>query len=451
MCGAFATVYLKNSRFSFSSPLILVFKQESCYFFVMKMRAGQTGIALIGREYLILALLACMHFFAVFLLMGRNLDFLFNDAVHRLGPGTDFAAYYTAGKYWLESKDIYALGAGYGYRYHPLFAQSILSLISILDKNTAYFLWVVVNETMLFAAVLLFSRIFDNGRKFLVASALALFSSPYLLETYMGNSSFIVAVIMLWAFYFYSRNSFIRFSILTTASIIIKPAGLVFLQILVFRKQYWMASGIFLLVMISAVPYFVLNPASLEMFITKNMFDLDIPGSLVHAGNQGLHCLIADISTRLAGIKTNELGSFSQLPLFPRLILTALPFIFIALSAWQNYRMKDNLSATVFVWSATYLLGYKEVWEHSYSFAVISFVHLYLADILDRRTVLVCAAGMALPSLFVFYDLPDLKPPVDPEHFWSTGVSMLHHVTKPVWIIIPYAAVLIKSIRKPAS
>ena len=380
-------------------------------------------------------------------MLGRHLDVLFNDSMHRLGPGTDFSAYFRAGRYALDGRDIYAVGPGYGFRYHPLFALTFLAALSRLGRDAAFGVWVALNEIALVADILVLGRLFTTRREILVGSLLLLFFSPILLEIYMGNSSLLTASLMLWGFVFYARGKMAPFAALWVVSILVKPTALVFVPILLFDRRWKLVLAVLAFTAVTAAPHFVLHPESFRLFIEKNLGDLAVPGALVHGGNQGLHCLLADLCTRGSGIPTNVLATFSQLPAGCRALLFLLPLLLIVVSAWQNHHRGNDLSAAVFLWSATYLLGYKEVWEHSYAFAFLAFAHLYLSGAVDRRLTAICAAGMALPTFFPLYDLPGLMPPVDPEHFWGFATSVLHHVTKVVWIAIPYGVLLWNTVR----
>ncbi len=166
----------------------------------------------------------------------------------------------------------------------------------------------------------------------------------------------------------------------------------------------------------------------------------------MHGGNQGFYALAVMISAFINGIPTRELSSLSQFPDFNRILIRLIPFIFIAVSAWASYRLRranNSLYVMVFLWSATYLLGYKDVWEHSYSFLILGLLMLYLSRVVSTRLLLIFSFALGLPTLFAFYDVPILSAGIsDPGWFWDFKTSLLHHATKPVLLLILYTIVI---------
>ena len=72
------------------------------------------------------AALIVAHIVIIVLVVRRDLDFLFNDGMHRGGPGTDWNAYLIAGRNWLTNAGMYNVDYAFGYRYHPLFAIGVV-------------------------------------------------------------------------------------------------------------------------------------------------------------------------------------------------------------------------------------------------------------------------------------------------------------------------------------
>src|SRR5436309_1055637 len=145
-------------------------------------------------------LLLLTHAALLGLMLSRRLDFLFNDAMHRVGPASDFATYYVAGHNWLEGRSIYRGGYGFGYRYHPLFAMTAGAGLCHLPIRAAFALWVVLHELLLLADLWALRSLIPDDRRRRAFAALMLLFSPYYLEVYMGNASFVAASLLLFAF-----------------------------------------------------------------------------------------------------------------------------------------------------------------------------------------------------------------------------------------------------------
>ncbi len=392
--------------------------------------------------------LVLLHAALLMLVLGRRVDFLFSDAVHRLGPGTDFFAYYNAGRHWLLGEGAYGHGPGFGFRYHPAFAATIGAVLARFDPAAAYAIWVGLLEACFFFVWFLLSRLVESRRHLLFGILLLVGFSPYYLEVYMGNSSFLVAAMLFGGFYFYRNGSVGRFALLFTASLLVKPIGLIFLPILIVDRRFRMAGAILLAIVVLAAPFFWLDPQGWHRFLAINVEAIPAAGWVVHAGNQGLHGLIADLCARTHGISTRQLASFGDLPGLCPSLLWALPFLFIAVSAVATWKGSRELGGLLFLWSATYLLGYKDVWEHSYSFLILGFGWMLAQRTAPRRLLWVGAVVLALPTGFAFYDI-DLPPgPIDPEHHWSAAVSLIHHATKSLPLLVVYLSVVVSTISR---
>ncbi len=217
-----------------------------------------------------LAALLVVHLLLLYLALSRNLDFLFNDASHRIGPGSDFWALYNAGKHWRLGDDIYMQGPGFGFRYHPIFAMTILSYISWLGHQPAFWLWVVINEILFLVSLIIARRMVPDAKKFLICCALLVCFTPYYLEVYMGNASFITAALLLLAVYLFERRTPLRAYITYLASILIKPLGLLFLPYLLLRQKTGTVVLTILIIVGLGLPYFVMHPGDWFDFVRVN-------------------------------------------------------------------------------------------------------------------------------------------------------------------------------------
>lgn len=389
------------------------------------------------RQSALLASIAVVHLALLALMLGRHLDFVFNASAHRLGPGTDFSAYWVAAKKWQAGEGMYGHGPGFGYRYHPLFIMVVGPLLTLMKGFTAHRVWVAVNEVVLLVGVVYLHRLLREWRSFAVAVALLAGWSSYYLDVYMGNSTFLVAMLSLMAFHHYRQRQQARFLILLTVAVLIKPLPLIFLPILLVRRQ-WASIGVVVGAFAgSAAPYFLLHPQEWQTFWRINTQAVPMAGFAIHAGTQGLHGLMVTVGTRLSGVPTAELASYAQLPAALQAIIASWPLLFVVPSLLAAWRLRFEWEAAVFLWAATYVLGYKDVWEHSYTFLLVGLAFLWISR-RERTTVfLVCTIALALPTAFGLYDVRPLPPgPPDPEHGWSALTAVLHHATKPLWVLV---------------
>src|SRR5262249_9032435 len=182
-----------------------------------------------------LAALLGLHVVLLGLMLTRRLDFLFNAAMHRNGPGTDFAAYYVAGGAWLRSESMYGPGPGFGFRYHPLFAMTVGAALSRLDFGRAYGVWVAVNEILLAVDLVIVRRLLPDPPRYLGIVALVVVFTPYYRELFMGNASIVAVSLLLIALFLDAQGWRSAVVPLVVASIVVKSVGLVFVPLLLLR------------------------------------------------------------------------------------------------------------------------------------------------------------------------------------------------------------------------
>lgn|GEM_PF-2304872 len=391
--------------------------------------------------------LVLVHFGLLTLMLDRKFDRFFNAAQHRLGPGTDFVETYVAAKEWRAGNGIYGHGVGFGYRYHPAYVMTVGNLLSRTDLRSAHYIWVCLSALLWVIGLLYIRRLLPDIKHLLGALVLLTVFSPYYLDVYMGNSTFVVAILLLIAFDFYGRQRYVPFAVIFTASVIIKPIGLVFVPLLLARKEFVTLGAIALAVIATAFPYFYSDPQGWQIFWHVNTASERATGWLLHAGSQGLHGMLVSLFSRISDIPTAALGSLDQLPTMFRVIIKGYPWCLIALTVWLTVKLRRNVSGAIFLAVATYLLGYKDVWEHSYAFAILGLVHLWVSGLVNRRLLVICAIGLAIPTGFVFYDVPLPPGPYDPEQYWSLGTSILHHATKPLWMLMLYGACVVGALQ----
>ncbi|MFQ5453044.1 MAG: glycosyltransferase 87 family protein [Candidatus Zixiibacteriota bacterium] len=403
------------------------------------------------KQKLLLISLLVIHYIILFFILNRSLDFLFNDASHRIGPGSDFFALYNAGKNWLLGNGIYMHGPGYGFRYHPILAMTILSYISYFDYNPAYWIWVGINEILFLATLYFIRKLIPEVKYYLIICSLLVFFSPYYLEIYMGNASFIVGTLLLIAFYYYREKKDSKFFSLFIISILIKPIGLLFLPFLLLYRKYKIVILTIIIIFGLALPYFLIHPHDWISFISVNFEGFPAkPGFLVHAGNQGFYALMLMVSAHINNIPNGQLYTLGQLPLWNSILIRAIPYFFVLISLWTTYRLRksNRVDILIFIWTATYLLGYKDIWEHTHSLLIFGMFFLYCSKQINPKLLFISTAALALPTAFVFYDITFYSGAFnDPGWHWSFPISFVHHLSKPIWVLVLYIIVIVKSQR----
>jgi hypothetical protein len=95
---------------------------------------------------------------------------LFNDSMHRFGPGCDFFSIYAAGVKARLGESTFTIGGhveqvpyAYAFRYAPVVAFTLGAGLSLLPAVAAYALWLVVCELVLLQNIRLTLGLFHHG------------------------------------------------------------------------------------------------------------------------------------------------------------------------------------------------------------------------------------------------------------------------------------------------
>lgn len=155
----------------------------------------------------LLALGIAVHLLFLLSLRFGWLNPLFNDTMHRFGPGGDFFSIYAAGVKARAGESVYTVGGhvesvpyAYAFRYAPLVAYTVGAALSCLPAIIAYAVWLIGCELALLRNVRLTLDMAPDRRTGQVAAALWLLFTPYYLELFVGQFTFITASLVFWAY-----------------------------------------------------------------------------------------------------------------------------------------------------------------------------------------------------------------------------------------------------------
>jgi hypothetical protein len=393
-----------------------------------------------ARHYrLILAAAVVIHLVLVYLALSRQLDFLFNDASHRAGPGSDFVAMYVAGDAWRAGDEIYGQGPGFGFRYHPFAAMTLFASLAKIPAQAAYYLWAGLTELLLLAAMVVIGRLLADKTKFAIFALGSALTTPLYLEIYMGNASLLAISILIIAFYFDRQGKATTALVALIVSCLVKPIGVLLLPLLILKGRFKPALLLLGILLLLGVPYWMKYPDSFEQMLIINCTDQQtLPGFLVHAGNQGMHAFLTRLGAWVGDLPLSTLQSLEQLPVGCEIVVRLWPILLALVVGYVTWvtRREENDGLILYLCLTAYLLGYKDIWEHSYVILVLALPLLWMSGKVDQRALLVGFLLVALPTAFALYDLPFSGARLhDPDWHWSNGISLIHHATKPVGAI----------------
>ena len=356
--------------------------------------------------------------------VNRNISFrspiwqFHHDTRHRLGPASDFFSVYHSGTALSQGTSPYLDGEKtrrtpyfYTFRYLPLVAQTVGLASGMLAPGTAYMVWVIFLEAVLFMMVAL---VYVYSKKSLFApacAALLLLNSPYMLEVHLGQFTF-VSVALACAGLILSdprlneAASGALSRILSTlgfmACVILKFFPIVGLAVLLKRRRLWIPVAVSTIPVLAATAvYFLMHSNDWAYFVDKN-FSRDMGG--LHAGNHGMIYFMIHIINALApGIGRDQVAGYLS-HVHPVLVgITMLTAFF---------SRHPSLSLAALTVMLAHFTGYAHVWEHHSSGIILIGVVVLMGmrgqgtggfNTTGRIIFYACLIMLALPTpLFLF-------------------------------------------------
>jgi hypothetical protein len=419
-----------------------------------------------GVATVLLALGILVHILFIVSLKTGWLSFLFNDSAHRFGAGGDFFSIYAAGTHALHGNSVFqnagpvgVVPYAYPFRYAPIVAYTLATALNILPAIRAYSLWIFLCELALLRNIrLTLERAPDRSYGCLGAAMWLLFT-PYFLEIFVGQFTFVTASLLFWAYLAWQKRAekgtetekaSSAGDLLWGGAFWLKMMPLLFLPVVLLRGRWKGALiAIFGLLATSAF-YFHRFPADWRLFLATN-----VDGHpFWHAGNQGL---MAFLYAATQGNMSRYLLGRAVL-----LCLCGLGLFWLIFVAWktgakaaQSEVAEKTANGTALfekamlylyaACSALHPLLYKDVWEHHY---ILLLPPLVLLALRKERVALWLPPFLlcALPTLFAFYDVNSLGINDDPQGYWMQSISLLHHAQKPLAPLWLLSGLLISSL-----
>lgn len=293
---------------------------------------------------------------------------LFFDATVTHGRrGWDFYALYQAGHNVLTGHSVYQSdgsqidmvipdGTYTPFRYLPVSAYTVGVLLNVLSPIWAYRAWVALIELLLLFCLWLTWRNVPDPKQRVVLCAMWLVYTPFYLELYMGQFSFVQAA-LLWIMLLAARPG-LAFDAAWIVSVLWKQNTALLTPLLVrlsrWKSLVWLAA----LILITSGPYFALVPGSLTAFLGNLRSD----PPWFQLGNLGFRQLVFDAMWSFADTFKltvgNEIYVWAQRGVV--ILFGLVPLLLTLLDR------RPDITLHVSLWITTYFMVYHHVWEHHY-------------------------------------------------------------------------------------
>ena len=386
----------------------------------------------VSRVLLIVAIL--VHLTVLVSWRTGVLNPLFFDATVTHGVrGWDFNALYQAGHNVLTGYSAYQSdgavievvipdGTYTPFRYLPLSAYSLGVLLNLVPPRWAYRLWVALVEGVLLACMTLTWRSVADPDKRARLAAMWLLYSPFYLELYMGQFSFVQGALV-FVMLVLALDEQIKwpFDLAWIGSVLWKQNTALLLPLMV-RLQRWRALILLVLLLaLTAAPYFCLVPGSLDAFLGN--FRGETPW--FQLGNLGFRQLIFDAQWSLGDVLGHEWPARSY-EVAQWVVVALFAGVGLALLALDPH---PDVVLHICLWMTAYFILYHHVWEHHYVMLLPVLVALMKRGPGTR-------GPRASPLLWVLYALLALPTPfyaIDPQGQVAVLAAMRITPIRPLW------------------
>jgi hypothetical protein len=395
-----------------------------------------------AKVLLLCALAVQVLFLASLIDPGHFLNALFPEGTHNLGEGqgSDFYAFYQAGRYVLDGDDIYrrpmedperVVPYAYFYRYLPFLAYTIGVAANAVPPRVAYWIWVALLECVLLLVVRATLRMTTDRSLAAKLAAMWLMFTPFYMELYMGQVTFLMSALVFAYALASARGRRAASDAWWIASVLLKHLTILFVPIFVRTRRLKPVIVAGALLVATTVPYLILRPVGVGAF-THDNFSLNLNPM---AGNFGVLALLMVLKMHFFPAASEAFAQIGPLRLTVTRLLVAVTMGLPVLTAlWITFKRKPfDFLESLAAWSLVYFFIFREVWEYHYVLLLPVFVLLYART--RARVLWVIYAWTALPTLFIFYDVPAREPQAE----WSTFVHVLNHsfkVVPVVWLFL---------------
>ena len=398
------------------------------------------------------------------------------DNSHSLPQGIDFFSVYEAGHNALENRSVYYFDAAdtsvtphhNPFRYLPSVAYVLAVPLNALPAWAAYWGWVSFNELLLVVNAYLTWQIAGRGKWGLIAASMWFPYTPFYVEQYVGQFSFLMATFTLLLGIGLVRGRQLSGGVPWAISVVTKSNSVLLAPVLV-RGGWWKPIAIAAALLALNVPYYLARWRDFEYFLWINLgqvldgglglfdyerrvgemrffLDLDQRFLQYSSGEHGL----------LALFRNSYLAFDSSATSLPGVVAVVLIVIVVGVGLAVTFLpARPDVLALFGLWVATFFLVYT-AWEHHYVMLLPVLALLVALRPASRPLALLVFVMIALPSSYwLINTISDATKPtgglLSIQETWPVWGVIFHHMAKPLPVVALWAHLVYTQVRGEAA
>ena len=367
----------------------------------------------------------------------------------------DFFSIYEAGNRALHNESVYFGDPALSpvtphfmfYRYLPMFAYGFAVPANALPPWPAYWAWVAFYELLLVANAYATWRIAENRKWGLIGASMWFVFTPFYLEQYMGQFSFLMATGLFWTGMGIARGREAIAGPPWVVSLVVKSNSAVLLPLFL-RLNWWrsVAAGVALVGMNGL--YFLFRGRDLRFFYDANIKGIyTSPLDRPFNDDPGLMGLVDFVRNSIMTLDSTASGVHAATPISIIAVVACL-----SIAATFLTRNPDRV-ALFGIWLSTYFLVYG-VWEAHYVMYLPVVVLLVAQRPSARPWALLAFAFVALPTPYWLLSNVWNTGPLPPtgsffsiQEAWPAWGVVFYHAAKPVPVLALWGYLVFQELR----
>jgi hypothetical protein len=395
----------------------------------------------------VLVAAVAVHLGLAIALAAGGLRPFYNDIRNRPGPAADFFAVYHAGRQVWTGRSPYAREERpkvtpdhfAPFRYPPGVAWTLGVAVAKVKPWIAYAAWIVVLEALLVLGIVRMRELIADPAQLAWARAAWLAFPPWFLELWMGQFTFVAAMLTFLAVLEWRRNRSRRAAAMWAAACALKIFPLALAPAIALRRR-WGALAAAALLTTAALAPLLGTEGAVGGFFGLN-FGAPEPME-VHAGNFSLLVLLHRIVEWVTGARPDP----DTWIWVARGLAWSLGAAVTA-AMWRARRDDLALSAAAALWLLP--LMSKDSWEHHGVIALPAIALMVSAFAARPRWLAGTAAVWALAALPSLLFVLQTEPSAwYPDAAWSPTTRVLYHAPRPLGALLGLALCVAAMVRR---